>query len=159
MEANREPRPRIDRDTAVLRGWIDLAVGLALFAIGAIVYAATHGDLSTSDVTYFATYVPMVAGGMTAVRGIWRLVNSPRFGAGYKSFVAWRYLLVHDPKVTGRTKLALAAGLVGAVVLGVLRETPLAGKPQFNDPVWIAGAVAMLVFVGAVIIGGVLRYS
>ena len=161
MEANRDPRPpRIDRDTAVLRGWIDLAVGLALFAIGAIVYAATHGDLSTSDVTYFATYVPMVAGGMTAVRGIWRLVKSPRFGVGYKSFVAWRYLLVHDPKVTGRTKLALAAGIVAGVLLGALRQIRIFHvRVQLDDPVWIIGGLVLLVFFAAVIIGGVLRYS
>src|SRR6185503_18706199 len=151
-----------------LRGWIDLAVGLALFAIGAIVYAATHGDLSRSDVTYFATYVPMVAGGMTAVRGIWRLVKSPLFGAvplqrefgfGYKSFVAWRYLLVVDPKVTARTKRALAVGIAAVVVAATLRGAGVVDDvPGFDHPAWVA-QIAALVFVGLVIISGVLRYS
>jgi lipoprotein-releasing system permease protein len=187
MEANRDQRPprksqrrsredqddkgerkALDRDTTALRGWIDLAVGLALFAIGAIVYAVTRGDLSTSDVTYFATYVPMVAGGMTAVRGIWRLARSPLFGAvplrrdfgfGYKSFVAWRYLLVADPKVTPRTKRAIAIGVAAAVGAGALRWTRIVDEaPGFGNPAWIAG-MAALVFVGAVIIWGVLRFS
>jgi lipoprotein-releasing system permease protein len=170
MEANRDPRPpkQVDRDTAALRGWIDLALGLTLFAIGAIVYAATHGDPSASDATYFATYVPMVAGGMTAVRGIWRLAHSPLFGAvplrrefgfGYKSFVAWRYLQVVSPKVTPRTKRAIAIGIASAVGAGALRWTRVVDQaPGFDNPVWVAG-MAALVFVGAVIIWGVLRFS
>jgi lipoprotein-releasing system permease protein len=188
MEANRDQRPpnktrherrsrgddgkgerkALDRDGAALRGWIDLALGLALFAIGAIVYAATHGDLSSSSVTYFATYVPMVAGGMTAVRGIWRLARSPVFGAvplrrdfglGYKSFVAWRYLLVHDPKVTARTKRLVAIGIASAVAAGALRWTRVVDQsPGLDNPFWVAW-IAALVFVGVVIIWGVLRFS
>src|SRR4051812_3999475 len=102
--------PKIDQDIVRLRGWIDLAVGLVLFAIGAIAYVMTHTDATDSSTIEYASYVALLAGGLTAVRGIWRLVRTPLTGAvpiklevrglGYKSFVAWRYLLVSDRKIT-----------------------------------------------------------
>ena len=98
MEAKLDPpsrpsRPQKDRDAGLLRGWIDLAVGLALVAIGAIILTASF-DLTRSRVTHVATYIPIVVGALTAVRGIWRLLRSAGgIQLSYKSFVAWRYLL------------------------------------------------------------------
>jgi ABC-type lipoprotein release transport system permease subunit len=171
MEANLDPRPpkspKIDRDATVLRGWIDLAVGLALFAIGAIVLTATR-DIEHSRVTYVTTYIPMAVGGLTAVRGIWRLARSVGSvvpfrvrmrGFSYKSFVAWRYLLVANCKVSARIQLLLLAGfaiqLGGTVLLLIFID---GDNSRLAIALWILDAVSFL-FNAVVVFFGVLRHS
>ncbi len=161
--------PNIDHGTVRLRGWVDLAVGLVMFAIGAILLAVTHSHATDSSVTAYATYVALLAGGLTAARGIWRLVRTPpagtvppqleMFGLGYKSFVAWRYLMVAHRKVRPITTLLLVIGL--PVLIAFLLVCALCFEPTFalvHTPSFVAMMVA-LVFVVVVVFVGVLRYS
>jgi lipoprotein-releasing system permease protein len=80
-----------------------------------------------------------------------------RRGLGYKSFVAWRYLLVNETKVTRSTKilLVLGAGLLAAI--GLVLE--LTGQvPAKGSPIRVVQESTAL-FVGIVIFLGVLRHS
>jgi lipoprotein-releasing system permease protein len=167
----RGPAQKPEPDTIRLRGWIDLAVGLALFSIGVLIFTATHSDLTRSTSTGVVAYFLMAAGGSTTLRGIWRLVGSPLTsgepigdavrGIGYKSFVAWRYLLVARPKVRPTTKRLLAGGLGVVAVLGILRGLgvgPASPGGLLFDPLWI-GQVAACVLVFVIAGLGVLRNS
>jgi len=172
MAAKRARVPTIDPETRRLRGWIDLAVGLALFSVGVLVFTATHGSLVRSTTTQLAAYLPILVGASTTVRGIWRLVASPlggeplgvaMRGIGYKSFVAWRYLLVASTKVTPTTKRLIGAGAVAWTAFTVLRglgvgPAAAAQHGSLSDPLWI-GQITALVFVGVVTFLGVLRHS
>jgi lipoprotein-releasing system permease protein len=167
MAAKRDPK--IDHDIVRLRGWIDLGVGLVLFAIGAILFAATHTNATGLSTTEYATYVALLAGGLTAARGVFRLVRTPLTGAvpiklearglGYKSFVAWRYLLVADRKIRPVTTRLLSAGLAVLFLVALVRATALDPDAQgLHNPLWVL-EVASLLFVGAVVFLGVLPYS
>jgi len=153
--------PNIDHDTVRLRGWVDLAVGLVMFAIGAILLALTHSHATDSSATAYASYVALLAGGLTAARGIWRLVRTPpagavptqleMFGLGYKSFVAWRYLMVAHRKVRPITTLLLAIGL--PVLIAFILVCAFCFEPTFalvHTPSFVAMMVA-LVFVVVVV--------
>src|SRR4029078_11150195 len=114
--------------------------------------------------TYLATYIPMVVGALTAVRGSWRLLRSGGFvpfpfrlsRLSYKSFVAWRYLLVARCKVSRRIQWLLLAGfavqLVGAARLLAFID---AGNPRLALALWILSGVSFL-FNAVVVFGGVL---
>jgi len=172
MAAKRPRKPKIDPDTQRLRGWVDLAVGLAMFSVGVLVFTATHSNLVRSTTTRLAAYIPIVVGASTTIRGIWRLVASPlggeplgvaMRGIGYKSFVAWRYLLVANTKVTPTTKQLILAGTGAWLVFAVLRALGVGPEAAalhgpLSDPLWI-GQLTALVFVGVVTFLGVLRHS
>lgn len=80
-------------------------------------------------------------------------------GMGYKSFVAWRYLLVANRKLAPRTEWLLAACAIAGAVFGLVRLFGVgAATPSLTDPVWLAGA-AGLAFLVAVVYLGVLPYS
>lgn len=156
--------PKIDQDTVRLRGWIDLAVGLALFAIGAIVFAASHSDATHASTSELASYVALMAGGLTAVRGMWRLLRSPMSGTalvgfklrgGYKSFIAWRYLLVGVRKVTRGTQGLLALGIALQIVL---RMWLWFAHSDLQVLLLVIVAWLAFLFTCAVMVWGVLRH-
>ncbi|HET7501982.1 MAG TPA: FtsX-like permease family protein [Kofleriaceae bacterium] len=157
-----------DPDARRLRGWIDLAVGLALFAAGAIALVVTRDALTRTQVTYLVTWAPIAAGGLTAARGIWRLVRTPPSGVpfglaprglGYKSFVAWRYLLDAKTRVTPLTRRMLSGGLIVFGTAFSLRTAGVgSGATGMDNPLWVI-EMSALAFMGAVIFTGVLRYS
>jgi lipoprotein-releasing system permease protein len=161
--------PNIDHDTVRLRGWVDLAIGLVMFAIGAILFAVTHAHAAGSSTTAYTGYVAILAGGLTAARGIWRLVRTPTagaatsklelFGFGYKSFVAWRYLMIANRKVRPTTTLLLAIGL--PVLIAFILVCALCFEPTFalvHTQAFVA-MMAALMFVVVVVFLGVLPYS
>jgi lipoprotein-releasing system permease protein len=167
MAAKRDPK--IDHDTVRLRGWIDLAVGLVLFAIGAITKAATYSDVTHTTTIQLATDVALLAGGLTAARGIWRLVRAPLTGAvpiklevrglGYKSFVAWRYLLVANRKVRPLTTQLLSAGLAVLIAVALVRTTRLdPDLPALRNPLWVLELISFG-FIFVVVFAGVLPTS
>ncbi|HEU4730269.1 MAG TPA: hypothetical protein VFT22_20370, partial [Kofleriaceae bacterium] len=172
MAPNPQPPRRGDAgdhpDATRLRGWIDLAVGLALFAAGAIALTVTHDAFTGARTSFLVTWAPLVVGGLTAARGIWRLVRTPPTGVpfglvprglGYKSFVAWRYLLDAKTRVTPLTRRMLSGGLFVFAVAVVLRGAGLdGGRAGVESPLWLI-EVSALAFIGAVIFTGVLRYS
>jgi lipoprotein-releasing system permease protein len=152
-------RSRIDPETMRLRGWIDLAVGLTLSALAALAVLVQSSTLTGTAATV-AVYVALAAGALTALRGIWRLVVSPRTGAvpvsGYKSFVAWRYLLDLDRGITRRTRLALLATLFACILFGIVSR--FAGAEERSHPLVVCYHLAQVSFIAA-IAWGVLRRS
>jgi len=177
MAAKRDSRDsrhqNIDQDTVRLRGWIDLAVGLVMFAAGGLLFGATTIGITPSSTVHIVSYVLLIAGGSTAVRGIWRLVAAPVTsvagtvptkleirGLGYKSFVAWRYLLVAKTKVTRRTKILLLIGFGLRVGIGILIAAGVGpdGAAGPKNPMWLL-SMAALAFIFGVILVGVLRHS
>jgi lipoprotein-releasing system permease protein len=119
-------RPDLDRDRLRLRGWIDVGVGLTLIAIGAIVLAVANDVIAPRRMSLLVTYVPIAAGVATALRGALRVVRAGRRGAvpvglGYKSFVAWRYLLDARTKVRPGTAIRIAAVAAASVAVVALR--------------------------------------
>src|SRR5262249_37073422 len=78
---------------------------------------------------------------------------------GYKLFVAWRYLMVSNFKVSSRALRMAAGGLAALVVAAAARALHL--EPDLGlayDPLGVA-QLAAAVFVAAVMFIGVLRYS
>jgi lipoprotein-releasing system permease protein len=155
-----KPDPKIDHNTVRQRIRNDLVVGLVLIAIGAIALATTHSDATHAGTFVYASYGALLVGGLTAARGIWRLVRGFEVrGLGYKSFVAWRYLLVTDRKVSPVTERLLLLGVALGLAFAVLRAAGVGpDDPALNSPIWAAG-LAMLVVATAVVFLGVLPHS
>jgi lipoprotein-releasing system permease protein len=152
-------RRRIDPETVRVRGWIDLAVGLALCAIGGLVFLVQTVDLTRTAVTV-AVYVLFVIGGLTALRGIWRLVATPRTGmlpaGGYKSLVAWRYLLDLDRGTSRATQLMLLATFLPSLALRWASSIFAAHDPA--HPLVLCSGLLAVAFI-ATMVWGVLRRS
>jgi lipoprotein-releasing system permease protein len=89
------------------RAWVEISAGLVMIAAGAVITAITYESPSSTS-GYFANFTPMAFGVLSAVLGILRLFRADSLG--YKSFVAWRYLLVYEQKVTRRTRIAILVG-------------------------------------------------
>ncbi len=80
-------------------------------------------------------------------------------GLGYRSFVAWRYLLVANPKVSARAGRLLVLCLGLLVAFGVARAFDVGpAAPTIYSVMWSVG-LAGLVFVTAVVFLGVLPHS
>jgi lipoprotein-releasing system permease protein len=78
---------------------------------------------------------------------------------GYKSFVAWRYLLVTSPKVTRRTGWLVVAGIGLFALLAALRTAELSSdRPWWSDPL-LDAELATAGYVFVVLLLGVLRHS
>ncbi|HEX7839167.1 MAG TPA: ABC transporter permease, partial [Kofleriaceae bacterium] len=162
MAQNPDPDPNDALRAQLWRGgWIDLAVGVALLVVGVIVWRIGM----SSTVRYLATYAPLVMGASAVARGIWRLVRNRRsgeaplggIGLGYKSFVAWRYLLVARRKIRPLTQWLLFGGLGTLVWIALLSATHLVPDSAHVAMQAVAGAAVMLVI--AVEFGGVLPHS
>ncbi|HET9627087.1 MAG TPA: ABC transporter permease [Kofleriaceae bacterium] len=162
-----------ERESRVLRGWADLVIGLVLIAACSFVLGLLPGPEGKPAIS-ITMIVLLVVGALTAARGVYRLIRAPRIsvpfatgggdeagtqrgGLGYKSFVAWRYLLDSRRHVTWRTKLLLTVGalFIAVVSLGMQSDPATTGKVS---PMWIAQLVA-LGFVAVVLFTGVLRFS
>jgi len=75
---------------------------------------------------------------------------------GYKSFVAWRYLLVAEPKVSQRTRTWLVIALAALIAIIVLRQLHL--TDDADKQLLLLGTVPLAVL-GVVMFWGVLRHS
>jgi lipoprotein-releasing system permease protein len=81
-----------------------------------------------------------------------------RFSLGYKSFVAWRYLMVSQRKVRPVTLQMLLAGVAAAAGIQLLRAFVVVQAIHGYDPLLLI-ELAVLGFVGGVVFFGVLRHS
>lgn len=152
-----------ERAAARHHRWIDVVAGVVLFAAGAVALVAT-GDDAAGTVSAVSS-VALLAGTGLLARGLWRMSSTRLSGAalglsgGYKSFVAWRYLLVAEPKVTRTTKrllfaaVAVRCGLAILVAIGVGPD-----RAGLSNPMWILSLLSTL-FLIAVVVWGVLRHS
>ena len=131
------------------RAWIFVIAG-ALLAIAGVVITITSFEkgVEASGDTYVIAFGPVVAGIALAMRGVSDL-------AGYRAFVAWRYLLVPHPKVTRTGKIVIGVSLLAVVVLreivgGFIFAMAMLAVSPFNDPLVLLFALAVAVNIGAV---------
>src|SRR5689334_8804383 len=133
------------------RVMLEIALGAALIIGGAVTIA-----VMTDDSGYVIGGAPIFTGLIVVLHGMSGL-------AGYKSFVAWRYLLNHQQRVTRRTRRMIACGIVAYLAfygVGMLTGDSLAFEHGFDpgNPLQ-SGLVATLVYLVIVLVIGVLRYS
>ena len=127
------------------RALIEMAAGVALIIAGAVIFIT-----GTDDSAYVIGGVPIFSGVVVILHGMAGLT-------GYKSFVAWRYLLVHEQKVTLPTKVLVAVALLGRMVFYMV-GAPIEAGVDMRDPIQIAAATSVVFFI-TVVFWGVLRYS
>ena len=142
MKHDREPMP--------LRAIIELTLGAALVAAGLAVTWFTYANPDKTDGHYVIMFGPILGGLGLMARAAFRV-------ADYKSFVAWRYLLVNPPRVLPRVKQAIGIGIVlrlamyWALGLGF-------GAPSLDEPLTIVALIETIGVLGVIVVG-VLRYS
>jgi lipoprotein-releasing system permease protein len=134
-----------------VRGAIEIGVGLALIVAGIIITLATLNKTAKSGGVYVVAYGPVVVGFFAIVRGTIRILRSEHglvmpsvkhgtrydltIGFGFKSFVAWRYLMARHHRVSRAVLFIFFLGLFITVVSTTIQLT-LATKanPLKLDP-------------------------
>ncbi|HSD87421.1 MAG TPA: FtsX-like permease family protein [Kofleriaceae bacterium] len=112
-----------------IRGAIEIGLGLASIVAGIIITLATYKQVSKSTPTYLLSYGPVAAGFIVLVRGTIRVLRSEHglakpaeahgtrydltIGLGFKSFVAWRYLMARHHRVS---RVVLFVGFLGLFI-------------------------------------------
>lgn len=131
------------------RAWIYVIAG-ALLAIAGVIITITSFEkgVEASGDTYVIAFGPIVAGIALVMTGVSDL-------AGYRAFVAWRYLLVPHPKVTRTGKIIIAISLLAVMVLrelagGFVVSMALLTIAPFSNPFVLLLAVAVAINVAAV---------
>ena len=116
------------------RAWTYVIVGVLLVIAGVVVTLTRFkkGEEGTGNL-YLAAFGPVVLGLGFVMRGISDL-------AGYRSFVAFRYLLVAAPKVTPKQKYAIAVTTLSSVAMvtisgGLLGAFARLVLTPFSDPI------------------------
>ena len=135
------------------RAVLELVAGAVLIAAGAVTLVVVSDDSG-----YVIGGAPIFAGLVVVLHGMSGLT-------GYKSYVAWRYLLNHRQRVTPRVKLMIA---VGGAALGALYGAGQLDIPGLDpeldrglDP-WNplqAGLLLGVLYLLVVVFWGVLRHS
>ncbi len=151
------------------RGWIEVVVGLALIVAG-LVLTRMAKDL----VLYLALSAPIVLGFIAVLRGVLRLLaaehglakpsqqqkpphHSMNLGVGFKSFVAWRYLMARDHRFS---RIVLSV-LVFAVFIAVIAYSAQSTLITTANPLGLEREGMMNLAAGiliAKVIGSVLIY-
>jgi lipoprotein-releasing system permease protein len=129
---------------------VEIALGAALIVAGAVTIVAM-----TDDSGYVIGGAPIFAGLIVVLHGMSGL-------AGYKSFVAWRYLLNHRQRVTPRIRLMIVVGVAAYLACfgASLLLDGLSFKGGFDPRNPLHDALALTsVYLLAVVVGGVLRFS
>jgi lipoprotein-releasing system permease protein len=141
-------------------GWVGIGVGLALIATGLIVTLVTYSSVAKSGGTYVIAFGPVVVGFGALIGGVIKLLriedgltrrpgdagdhgkrNELSVGIGFRSFVAWRYLMARHHRVSRIVVfvllLALFLGVGGMVVSLTLMtsKNPLKLSPEVFQPV------------------------
>ncbi|HUS32137.1 MAG TPA: FtsX-like permease family protein [Kofleriaceae bacterium] len=134
-----------------VRGAIEIGVGLALIVAGIIITLLTYNKTAKSGGMYVLAYGPVVLGFFGIVRGTIRMLRSEHglmmpsvkhgtrydltIGVGFKSFVAWRYLMARHHRVSRAVLFVFFLGLFITVVSTTIQLT-LATKanPLKLDP-------------------------
>ena len=111
------PAPSEYRHT---RAWILVITGMLLVIAGVVITIVSfEKGQEASGNTYVIAFGPVIAGLGVAMRGVSEL-------AGYRSYVAWRYLLVAHPKVTRTGKLVIGGTLLASMILRIFAGGDLA---------------------------------
>ncbi|MBA3542068.1 MAG: hypothetical protein H0T79_20800, partial [Deltaproteobacteria bacterium] len=160
---------------ARIRATIEITLGVALTAAGVVVSYLTYSAAGAGG-TYYVWRGGIAAGVITILHGIWRMMaaydrpdDRPSFDLGdlpavsststlgYKSFVAWRYLLERRRRVRRWVQLAIVGGLLLRLAFWLIFGDGV-GEERLDTWYGIV-EIATWLFVGVVMFWGVLRYS
>ncbi len=167
----------------VIRGWIEVGCGLAGIVGGLYITKQTYKTFDTHIQKYLLAFGPFVLGYIALVLGVLRLLNADKglvkpanasgkrndisFGFGFKSFVAWRYLMARHHRVS-RIVLAVffvalfAASASMLVWYTILRSwNPLDLRPEVMQVLARIVLISMIAGIALVyfsIIIGLLRF-
>jgi len=167
----------------VIRGWIEVACGLFGIIGGLYITKHTYKTFDTHAQKYLLAFGPFVLGYVALVLGVLRLMNADRglvkpanavgkrndisFGFGFKSFVAWRYLMARHHRVSRivlavffvASFAAIASMLVWYTILR--RWNPLELQPETMAVLSRVVLIAMIAGIALVyfsVIIGLLRF-
>lgn len=112
-----------------VRGVTEIAIGLAAIIAGIVITIVTYSKAAKGGGTYLVAYGPVVTGFAAIVRGTIRLLRSEHglakpgqqigphnelaIGFGFRSFVAWRYLMGRHHRVS---RIVLFVFFLGAFI-------------------------------------------
>ncbi|MDX2087689.1 MAG: ABC transporter permease [Kofleriaceae bacterium] len=126
---------------------VEILAGSVLVIIGLVVTFTTRTETASTGGRYVVMYGPVVAGITLILRALM---------SGFKSFVAWRYLLVFDIKVT---KLA-STGVLLAVGVAVYLAISWSGHlGVFALPVSRPLVIALTTYLAVASAWGIVRHS
>ncbi len=150
-----------------IRAAFEMSLGIVGIIAGIVITLLTYNTVSRSGGTYLVAYGPVVVGFILLVRGTLRLLNSEHglarpqsasgtrnnlsIGVGFKSFVAWRYLMARHHRVSRVVLfvffLALFVAIVSLVVQNTLitRANPLKLEPEAMYQLARATLIAMVI--------------
>lgn len=130
------------------RAWAELVLGGLLLVAGIVVTVLTMRAVEAQSGGRYVLAVGPVIGGLGLI------VHAVSDLAGYRSFVAWRYLLNAQHKVSRRVQVLIGVGLFIYVALQVTGFAPF----SLGSPLHIVAVVNFAVL-GLVVFWGVLRHS
>jgi lipoprotein-releasing system permease protein len=167
-----------------VRGWTEIGIGIALIAVGIVVtYLSLKSATKAGGGLYLVVYGPVVSGFAALGRGVVRVIASPErvssfsapekrstttIAVGFKSFIAYRYLMARSHRVSKLVALSVIFSLFFAVAALVVahslltRANPLGLDLETLELMRhvLAGIeVFGLVFLILAAIVGVLRYT
>jgi hypothetical protein len=96
-------KPLLSHDQRRHRMIIELGAGAVLILVGIGLTIFSYRGQAIPGTGYIVMYGPIVSGVLIVLRALM---------GDFKSFVAWRYLLVFESKVTKRTRVAAVIGLI-----------------------------------------------
>ncbi|MGE0402745.1 MAG: FtsX-like permease family protein [Kofleriaceae bacterium] len=153
------PPPPTNAPISHKRAWIELVLGILIIITGVIITITSFrriGNQEATGVQFITAFGPVLLGVAVVMHAISDL-------AGYRSFVAWRYLLIAQPKVTRTTKIAILVAIAARVVWWVTRDqgfsATIAAILVPRGDVDTIGTLLTTGAIAAIVIVGVLRHS
>lgn len=141
------------------RAWIELVLGALIIAAGVVITITSFDRLGNQEASgrqFVTAFGPVLLGFGVVMHALSDL-------AGYRSFVAWRYLLVARPKVTRTTRLVILGALAARTAWWVIAGEGFGATfIAYMTPVASAKTLVTAVTTSAVVIAvfwGVLRHS
>ncbi len=138
------------REPMSTRTLTELVLGGLLLSTGIVVTWLTYDMADKTDGNYVVMVGPILSGIILIARGAFHIGD-------YKSFVAWRYLLVNPQRVVPLVRRIIEISLLVRIALW----WPLGvgfDKPTIDHPLSIVALVPIAVAVVTIVVG-VLRYS
>ncbi|HEU0031676.1 MAG TPA: FtsX-like permease family protein [Kofleriaceae bacterium] len=135
---------------ATIIAWIQIALGLFSVAAGVLITTLSFDKGESSGGDFLRGYGPIVAGAVLALRGLTHI-------AGYKSFIAFRYLLEPKPRVSLTFKILILCAFGLMLVFTGLYASGLGGDT--GSAIFNALRGTAFLFLNVVVCIGVLRHS
>lgn len=146
------------------RRWLQLAGGVGLLVLGVVLASRAFWDGEPTGPLAITLHVGPIVLGLALIGDAISRFAEARWGdesrsmlvLGYKSFVAWRYLLVYNLKVTLAARICVGVGILFAIYVGLGWNEHL-GPLSIGPVVEVGYAVAT--FLVLAVFWGFLRHS